>query len=824
MHNFVQRMLRGVIFCSVCIGITACAGFTEIADSDTPPKNSAIATSEGLPRIDVIRLRVAHNALANGDSNTAIRFYESVRKSSPTHAAPLIGIAKAHLASGSHKEAIQAYREVLELHPDNDEALDEIGRALVLTGNYGEAIEFFNRSVAKAPSAALYNRLGVAHDLMGDGEGAQKHYRAALDLDPEAISPRNNLALSLAISESYEEAIKHMERVAAHPQANDKHRQNLTFVYGMAGENDEALAGLSENGLTASEIAKNRALYHRIRTHARAGNHAKILEFLRNGREFGDTALADNMAGPSDPSTAMVSAEPDPGMMSEPESEVMAPKSLMKDEVLPEDSSETTTRMAKESSPVNFAPGRPTAAKTVGIGDTIYRIQLAAYRTSKTALRGIKILKSILQEGTPDLDVLVRRPRREEERAIDYRIRTPQMASREEAGMLCAQIREAGHPDCLVILHNPRIWAAVDAPGSSLVANSSPVAFPSSGAEQRSYRVQLASFRTERGATKGQSILKKLLGDRDIDLDIMARLGNTESPGAFLYQIRTEPIKTRAEGIELCEALKQAGHQGCLVIRHNDVLWKNLAQASERQTASMDRQQEEAQEGDPAMQSDNSMSEDFKQGQIENDLTNKDFTEQSDSKDSSVEDRQVAAPTALMPKADMPASDDGTLPTYRVQLAAFRTARSAFKGKVKLKNLLGDRAVSLDIMVKRARSDGLDYQIRTGPLKSLTEGAELCETLKKVGHQECAVVQHNDLLWRNLAIVSINRPHAPAKAQNRIFLPDRHQTADQANMIRELPSLDVIETVDLISARSVPMRAEPVIPTVDPLVIPMADV
>ena len=221
MHHLVQRLMRGVIFCSVTIAITACTGFTDLADSAQAPPYPVVETEEGLPRSDAIRLRVARNAAANGDYYTAIRFFESVRKSSPDHPAPLIGIAKAHMAAGSQKEAILAYRDALELNPYNDEALDGIGRALVLTGDYREAIVYFNRLLGKAPSANLHNRLGVAHDLMGDGENAQKHYRAALALDPGAISPRNNLALSLAISESYEEAIKHMERVAAHPQATN---------------------------------------------------------------------------------------------------------------------------------------------------------------------------------------------------------------------------------------------------------------------------------------------------------------------------------------------------------------------------------------------------------------------------------------------------------------------------------------------------------------------------------------------------------------------------------------------------------------------------
>jgi len=77
------------------------------------------------------------------------------------------------MVAGNQREAILAYRELLEFHPDHEEGLDGIGRALVLAGEYRESIEYFNRSLGIAPSAALYNRLGVTHDLMGDGDGAQ---------------------------------------------------------------------------------------------------------------------------------------------------------------------------------------------------------------------------------------------------------------------------------------------------------------------------------------------------------------------------------------------------------------------------------------------------------------------------------------------------------------------------------------------------------------------------------------------------------------------------------------------------------------------------
>lgn len=749
MHHFVQRIMRGVIFCTVTIVLTACAGSTDQGDRERARERAAAQSEKGLPRIDAIRLRVARNALENGDYNTAIRFFESVQKSSPSNVAPILGIARAHIAAGNHREAIIAFRQVLKLDSNHDEALDGIGRALVLTGNYRDAIEYFNRSLSSAPSADLHNRLGVAHDLMGDGIGAQKHYRAALALDPEAISARNNLALSLAISESYAEAIKQMERVAAHPQATDKHRQNLAFVYGMAGENDAAAAAFSESGLTASEIAKKRALYKRIRELAQAGKHAEILEYLRNGHDLGDPMVADKLSDPAGSSSDMASAmtDTDPAINGSSEkNKVVPPKPLFKGKEL-----SNKTRVANIPKSVGRAPRKSGRARPVLTGPAHYRVQLGAYRTSRDAARGVKILHSLLKKGTPELEILVRKTINKEKRTINYRIRTPRIPDHGAASKLCTRIRKAGHPDCLVILHNSRVWASVDQPNLSPVTKVIKVSKGAKGVkaakQEGAYRLQLASFRTERGATKGQAVLKKLLGDRAVDLDILVKRPKNDDPAAFNYQIRTSPVKTRAHGVGICEALKKAGHRGCLMVEHDDLLWRNLAMAGEHDKASLDSQ---------TVPTPRDPEKDVVLSKGDRTADSTDRTPQDMKKDVVLsKGDQPADPAPLVTKAPTPSRNTVTT-SYRLQLASYRSERSATKGHAKLKSLLGDRGVSLDILVKRKRSGGpaaYDYQIRTGPLKSLTEGVDLCETLKKAGHQGCLVVQHNDLLWKNLAKV-----------------------------------------------------------------------
>jgi hypothetical protein len=256
--------------------------------------------------------------------------------------------------------------------------------------------------------------------------------------------------------------------------------------------------------------------------------------------------------------------------------------------------------------------------------------------------------------------------------------------------------------------------------------------------------------------------------------------------------------------------LIKAGHKGCLVVQHNDRRWQVLAS---RDTPSPDNSQDRTKQGQ--IKQDYLNKGRIKQGQIK-----KGQMKKSQGSDGMTKGREVAEATPQITVAQT-ASRDTLLPTYRVQLASFRTERGAAKGQAILKKLLGDQTVNLDILVRRSRRKGpaaFDYRIRTGPITSRTEGTGLCETLKKAGHLGCLVVEHNELLWNNLAGQPVERNKASLGGPQARTRDVASIAADLAPTIIELPSPDVMEPDHISSTGSAGMAKEPATPMVTPMV------
>jgi hypothetical protein len=211
-----------------------------------------------------------------------------------------------------------------------------------------------------------------------------------------------------------------------------------------------------------------------------------------------------------------------------------------------------------------------------------YRIQLASYRTERRAARGREFLSKLLGDKVAAMEVLVRRSHAEGTPSIDFTIRTASLQSREEGVQMCDAIRAAGHPGCLVILHNPARWQAVTTTESRAAAGE--------GDSDAQYRVQLASYRSEMRATRGRQILSRLLGDQLKELEILVRRSHAEGSKSIDFTIRTAPLPSREEGARLCDAIRNAGHPGCLVIRHNDAFWQ-LAGLPPRQETAVEPQE-----------------------------------------------------------------------------------------------------------------------------------------------------------------------------------------------------------------------------------------
>lgn len=101
-------------------------------------------------------------------------------------------------ARGDLGQAITEFRAATDLAPGRDEARLALAEAYGAAGRLDEAIAEYRRLVARAPSAAVHNNLALTLVRAGDVEGSIRHWRAALELEPDHVTVLNNLAFALA--------------------------------------------------------------------------------------------------------------------------------------------------------------------------------------------------------------------------------------------------------------------------------------------------------------------------------------------------------------------------------------------------------------------------------------------------------------------------------------------------------------------------------------------------------------------------------------------------------------------------------------------------
>jgi Flp pilus assembly protein TadD len=219
---------------------------------------SACASADQQPTLvsaDAI-IRVADMTRSEGDLASAAGLYQKAHELSPTDPRPLVHLGQTLAKLGSASGAAQAFNAALRLDGTNTEALRGLGTALLNTGEPDAAIAQYEKALDQGEDYRLYNGIAVAYDMLGDHASAQTYYRTALQLSPDNLEVTNNLALSLALEGRYQEAIPLLQQVTADPLAMPRYRQNLAFVYGLAGERDRARQ-LAERDLDPATVERN---------------------------------------------------------------------------------------------------------------------------------------------------------------------------------------------------------------------------------------------------------------------------------------------------------------------------------------------------------------------------------------------------------------------------------------------------------------------------------------------------------------------------------------------------------------------------------------
>ena len=270
MFHSNRSRLRGSVFAGLLALSTAgCSSLSEVVDFgnwDVNPEETAAAEAAGIAPI----MRVAHGARAQGDLQTAAALYQRAHELAPEQVEPLVHLGQALSQSGAHEQAAEAFRRALVIDPNSAEALRGLGLAHLHGKQLDLAMARFYDALAIKEDVRLYNAIGVANDMKGDHLAAQTHYYLGLDVDPQNVSIRSNLGLSLALAGFFGDSVRVLDSVARDPRATPQHRQTIALAYGLAGDSDAAAAAVPGD-LDEAAVARNLRYFEALRAKRRQG-------------------------------------------------------------------------------------------------------------------------------------------------------------------------------------------------------------------------------------------------------------------------------------------------------------------------------------------------------------------------------------------------------------------------------------------------------------------------------------------------------------------------------------------------------------------------
>jgi tetratricopeptide (TPR) repeat protein len=211
----------------------ACAALAAIAlTPDVGFARRKPAAADGAPSRES-SLRVAREMRAAGDPNAALPIYREFSAGLPADAPLKIELGDTLLEANLIDEAMGVYGAA----PGSGRAQLGLAKAQLTLGQAEKALPFAQKAVALTPNdPAASTVCGVVLDKLGRHAEAQAAYRTALTHAPQSVAARTDLALSLALTGNYGEALDILEPIARSANATPRLRQNLAFIYGLKGD------------------------------------------------------------------------------------------------------------------------------------------------------------------------------------------------------------------------------------------------------------------------------------------------------------------------------------------------------------------------------------------------------------------------------------------------------------------------------------------------------------------------------------------------------------------------------------------------------------
>jgi len=177
-----------------------------------------------------------------GELTTAIALYQRAAANSDD-AEALVALGRALAEVNAYERASGAFRQALSRDPDNPDALLGLGTSYLSLGQVSKSIQFLEQLVDQGggEDSLRYAALGAALDIAGRHEQAVATYTAGLEVVPNDLNLKSNLALSYAFHDRHDEAITLMVDVADALDARRAHHRNLVLVLALAGQKSDAV-------------------------------------------------------------------------------------------------------------------------------------------------------------------------------------------------------------------------------------------------------------------------------------------------------------------------------------------------------------------------------------------------------------------------------------------------------------------------------------------------------------------------------------------------------------------------------------------------------
>ena len=206
--------------------------------------------------------RVSTPQVQTAKSTTPLGFFKSCRAAKTSREiSEILQALSTHLSAGAYNTlgalfaqqndlacAIPAFEEALRLEPNSVQARFNLAVALVQSGKQKQAADHLRILVRQKPDFfAARNALGLVLQDLGELDGAEEEFKAALNINPRFAIGASNLAKLLHSQKRYPAEIFYLRQaLASDPPEELAHQLQLDLgaAYELNGDTDQAIESL----------------------------------------------------------------------------------------------------------------------------------------------------------------------------------------------------------------------------------------------------------------------------------------------------------------------------------------------------------------------------------------------------------------------------------------------------------------------------------------------------------------------------------------------------------------------------------------------------